>query len=136
VRNKSGNFFILPGTKEKKAKYRRPTLDGQEVLEKMTVRLIVPEEEQRFNDLFEKEHYSHGSQWVHGHLRYIVTCRGQWLALASWERGGPASQTSRSIHGMERTTAAPTAGLGGKQLELAGPCPVPFIPIWQAGSCI
>ena len=69
---------------EKKTKHRQPTINEQEVLEKMTVRLIVPEEEQRFKELLEKEHYLHSSQLVGEHLRYIVTWRGQWLALATW----------------------------------------------------
>ena len=70
--------------KGSKKGHRQPTIDEQHVLEQVTVRLIRPEEEPRFNDLLEKEHYLHSSQLVGEHMRYVVTWHGQWLALASW----------------------------------------------------
>jgi len=70
--------------KKSKAGYRQPTIDEQQVLEQMTVRLVLREEEPRCNEHLEQEHYLRSSQLVGEHLRYVVTWRGQWLALATW----------------------------------------------------
>lgn len=75
---------MLPGMKKSKAGYRQPTIDEQQVLEQMTVRLVLREEEPRCNEHLEQEHYLRSSQLVGEHLRYVVTWRGQWLALATW----------------------------------------------------
>ena len=70
--------------KNDRPKYRQPTVDEQHVLEVMTVRLVKSEEVERFDRLIVQEHYLHNAQLVGEHLRYVVTWKGQWLALASW----------------------------------------------------
>ena len=70
--------------KKDKVKHRQPTVDEQHVLEVMTVRLVEPEEVERFDQLIVEEHYLHNAQLVGERLRYVVTWKGRWLALASW----------------------------------------------------
>ena len=70
--------------KFKKMRPRRPTVDEQHVLEQVTVRLVRHEETARFDELIVEHHYLHSAQLVGEHLRYVVTYKGQWLALASW----------------------------------------------------
>lgn len=70
--------------KQDQRKYRQPTADEQQVLAGLTVRLVKPEEVERFNQLMIREHYLHNAHLVGEHLRYVATWKGQWLALASW----------------------------------------------------
>ena len=67
-----------------KKRFRRPTPDEQHVLEHLTLRLIKAKERARFDQLLEEEHYLKSAQLVGETLRYVVTFRGQWLALAAW----------------------------------------------------
>lgn len=69
---------------KKKACYQKPTGDEQQVLREMTVRLVYPHEEERFNQLLEQEHYLKSARLVGQSLRYVVAWKGQWLALAAW----------------------------------------------------
>jgi len=68
----------------KPARFRPPTLDEQHVLEHLTLRLIEPHEAARYATLMCAEHYLKSDRVVGEHLRYVVTYRGQWLALATW----------------------------------------------------
>ena len=70
--------------KQKCARFRPPTLDEQQVLTHLVVRLVRPDEVGRFNELIIQHHYLKSSQIVGEHLRYVAEYRGQWLALASW----------------------------------------------------
>ena len=65
--------------KKDKVKHRQPTVDEQHVLEVMTVRLVEPEEVERFDQLIVEEHYLHNAQLVGERLRYVVTWKGRWL---------------------------------------------------------
>ena len=70
---------------ERKVRYRKPTVDEQQVLRELTVRQVTtPAEVARFNQLLEEHHYLQSAQLVGEHLRYVVVWRGQWLALATW----------------------------------------------------
>jgi Druantia protein DruA/DDE_Tnp_1-associated/Transposase DDE domain len=78
------NFFTVPGMETKKARYRRPTEDEQQVLEGLRVELVRPEEMAQCKALLEKEHYLHSAQVVGEHLSYVAVWKGQWLAIAAW----------------------------------------------------
>ncbi|MGH8755642.1 MAG: ISAs1 family transposase [Burkholderiales bacterium] len=67
-----------------KQKFRRPAPEEQHVLEHLTVRLIKPQERQRYQALMEEHHYLHSHHLVGEQLCYVATFRGQWLALSSW----------------------------------------------------
>ncbi len=61
---------------------KKPT--GQDVLSKVTVRLIQEHEKPRWNELIEQEHYLHNPRLVGEQLRYVAEFEGEWLALLSW----------------------------------------------------
>lgn len=68
-----------------KVRFRRLSPDEQAVLNGMTLRLLEsPADRQRCDQLLTDHHYLHNAQLVGEHLRYAVTWRGQWLALATW----------------------------------------------------
>ena len=68
-----------------KSRFRRPSPTEQHVLEHMSVRLVTDRKEQdHFDQLLVEHHYLHSATLVGEHLRYVVTHRGEWLALASW----------------------------------------------------
>jgi predicted transposase YbfD/YdcC len=70
---------------EAKIRFRRPTADEQTVLAGMTVRRLErPEDRQRCDQLLTEHHYLKNAHLVGEQLRYAVTWRGQWLAVATW----------------------------------------------------
>lgn len=56
----------------------------QEILDRVTVRLIGREERARFDELLVKEHYLHNAELVGEQLRYVAEVQGQWVALLTW----------------------------------------------------
>ena len=60
------------------------TVIEQKVLDGVTVRLIHPDEQARFNSLIEKDHYLHNASWVGERLFYVAEYEGEWLALVAW----------------------------------------------------
>jgi hypothetical protein len=52
-----------------------------EVLRRITVRLVLPEERERFDLLLEKEHYLHSARLGGQALRYVAEWDEEWLAL-------------------------------------------------------
>jgi hypothetical protein len=60
------------------------TEEQQALLEGVQVRLIVPEERERFDQLIATEHYLCNAQLVGEQLRYVAEYKGQWVALMSW----------------------------------------------------
>jgi predicted transposase YbfD/YdcC len=68
-----------------KTKRRRPSADEQEVLNLMQVRLLTsPKDTARCDQLIIEHHYLHDATLVGEQLRYAVTYKGRWLALATW----------------------------------------------------
>ena len=60
-----------------------------EFLRRVEVRLLVPEERERFDELLEQEHYL-GSARVGGQsLRYVAEVDGQWVALLTFSGAAP-----------------------------------------------
>jgi hypothetical protein len=74
-------------SKPNQPRSRRPTPDEQHVLDHLTVRLVLPQEVRRYDALMVEHHYLKSSRGVGEHLRYVVTYRGRWLALATWSAG-------------------------------------------------
>jgi len=69
---------------KKRARFRQPTPDEQEILIHLVVRLVQPDEVERFDQLLSEHHYLKNGHLVGEHLRYVAEHGGQWLALASW----------------------------------------------------
>jgi len=65
--------------------YRLPNIDEQAVLETLQVRLGLPTEQARWNNLVRQHHYLKNANLVGEQLRYVVTdAIGTWLALIGW----------------------------------------------------
>ena len=84
-----------------------------EFLRKVEVRLLAPEERERFDELLEQEHYL-GSARVGGQsLRYVAEVDGQWVALLTFQRpGGSTFQGAGGLDRLECAPAGPTARVG------------------------
>ena len=68
----------------------KPTSTSEsEVLRGVSVRLIRPEERERFDQLLETEHYIHSARLGGQSLRYVAEWDGQWLALLSFSGAAP-----------------------------------------------
>lgn len=55
-----------------------------DVLAKVTVRLITPEEKPRWDELITQRHYLGNAHLVGRQLRYIAELDGDWVALIGW----------------------------------------------------
>jgi len=60
------------------------------VLERVSVRLLFPEERERLDQLLEQEDYLHSARLGGQSLRYVAELDGQWVALLSFS--APALQ--------------------------------------------
>jgi hypothetical protein len=58
--------------------------EQQKLLHTVTVRLILPEERERYDQLLESQHYLHKAELVGEQLRYVAEAQSQWLALLTW----------------------------------------------------
>jgi len=56
----------------------------QAVLESVTVRLIRPEEQARWEELVSEHHYLKNAHMVGERLCYVAEYQGQWMALLGW----------------------------------------------------
>ena len=63
-----------------------PELD---LLRKVTVRLIQPEERERFDQLLEQRHYLHRARLGGQSLRYVAEVDGEWMALITFSGASP-----------------------------------------------
>lgn len=55
-----------------------------DVLGRVSVRLLLPEERERFDQLLEQEHYLHSARLGGQSLRYVAELDGQWVGLISF----------------------------------------------------
>lgn len=55
-----------------------------DILKRVTVRLIRPDERARFDALLIERHYLHEAKLVGQHLRYVAELDGQWVALLTF----------------------------------------------------
>ena len=67
----------------------RPGAPEPDFLRKVTVRLILPEERDRFDQLLEQEHYLHSARVGGPSLRYVAEVDGQWMALLTFSGASP-----------------------------------------------
>jgi hypothetical protein len=64
---------------------RLPNNDEQSLLEQLQVRLVVPAERRRWDQLVRQHHYLKNARLVGEQLRYVVIdAAGNWLALIGW----------------------------------------------------
>ncbi len=65
---------------------RRPlSADEQDILEHLQVRVLDSRQDRaRCDELIIQHHYLHDATLVGEQLRYVVTYKGKWLALATW----------------------------------------------------
>ena len=65
---------------------RKPVLSAAEqaLLDGVTLRLILPHERERFDQLLIEQHYLHNASLVGEQLRYVAEFQGQWVALLAW----------------------------------------------------
>jgi hypothetical protein len=63
------------------------TENEQALLEGVQVRLLRPEERERFEELMGQQHYLGNAQVVGERLRYVAEYQGQWVALMTWSAG-------------------------------------------------
>ena len=54
------------------------------VLEQIVVRLVAPQEQERWNQLISQHHYLRKANLVGERLCYVVEYQGHWLALLGW----------------------------------------------------
>src|SRR5260221_10735777 len=54
------------------------------VLDQITVRLIRPDEQDRWDQMVSQHHYLKNANLVGEQLRYVAEHEGQWLALLGW----------------------------------------------------
>lgn len=59
------------------------------LLQQVTVRLIWPEERERFDQLLEEQHYLRSARLGGQSLRYVAEVQGQWLALITFSGASP-----------------------------------------------
>jgi Domain of unknown function (DUF4338)/Transposase DDE domain/DDE_Tnp_1-associated len=68
-----------------KTKRRHVSVDEQQILDHLQVRLLtLPKDKTRCDELVVEHHYLHDATLVGEQLRYVATYKGQWLALATW----------------------------------------------------
>lgn len=64
---------------------RLPGIEEQRVLDELEIHLLLePDQQARWNQLVIEQHYLHKATLVGEQLRYVVSYRGQWLALLGW----------------------------------------------------
>jgi hypothetical protein len=60
------------------------TAEQQNLLDGVQVRLLAPEERERFDQLLQAEHYLKSTQLVGEQVRYVAEYQGQWVGLLAW----------------------------------------------------
>jgi hypothetical protein len=68
---------------------REKTAPEGDYLQQVSVRLIGPEERERFDDLLESRHYLHSARVGGQSLRYVAEVDGQWVALLVFSGAAP-----------------------------------------------
>lgn len=70
-----------------------------EYLRKVSVRLISPQERERFDTLLESQHYLHSARVGGASLRYVAEVAGQWVALLVFSGAAPHTKARESTIG-------------------------------------
>jgi hypothetical protein len=78
-------MFTALKTSQSKSTFKPQSLvPDRDVLERVKVRLITPDERERFDELIRTRHYLRSATLVGEQLRYVAECDGRWLALLCW----------------------------------------------------
>ena len=84
-RRSAGLFaFLREFSSMSKALYRVPLPKEQALLERVEVRLAMPQEREAFDRLLCVHHYLKKAQFVGEQLRYVAELGGRWVALLVW----------------------------------------------------
>jgi len=109
-----------------KVRFRRPTADEQTVLSDLGVKLLVrPQDIQKCDQLLIEHHYLHSAQLVGEQLRYAVTWKGQWFAVATWSAAAFTSRRGISLLVGRRSNGA-NGCPGGQQFAFVCSARVPL----------
>lgn len=74
----------------------------QEVLQRVTVRLVTdPDERRQFDDMMKQWHYLESSRMVGEQLRQVAEVNGVWVALLGWSAGTLKSAPRRAWVGWD-----------------------------------
>lgn len=85
MRDNPKSFVYSFGMSKNQFRFRRPTADEQTVLMGMSLKLLVqPQDLQKCDQILIEHHYLKSAKLVGEQLRYAVTWKGQWLAVATW----------------------------------------------------
>ena len=76
---------LFYGSGMAKSNRRKPSVNEQEVLDHLQVRLLTSAKDKaQCDQLIVEHHYLKDATLVGEQLRYVATYKGQWLALATW----------------------------------------------------
>src|ERR1017187_8410913 len=70
-----------------KAKRSVTTEERPDLLDGVQIRLCLPAEQERFDQLLVEQHYLKNAQLVGERLRYTAEYQGQWVGLLAWSAG-------------------------------------------------
>jgi len=70
-----------------KKNIQMPDSREQQILEGLQVRLVRKDEQPRYEQLIDQQHYLGSVPLVGEQLRYVAEYHGEWLALLSWNAG-------------------------------------------------
>jgi hypothetical protein len=68
---------------------KEKTAPEWDYLRQVSVRLLLPEERERFDTLLESQHYLHSARVGGQSLRYVAEVKGQWVALLVFSGAAP-----------------------------------------------
>ena len=68
---------------------KQKTAPECDYLPKVSVRLLNPEERERFDALLESDHYLHSARVGGQSLRYVAEVEGEWIALVAFSGAAP-----------------------------------------------
>jgi len=75
---------------------KQKTAPECDYLGKVKVRLMGPEERERFDGLLESQHYLHSARVGGQSLRYVAEVEGQWVALLVFSGAAPHTKARES----------------------------------------
>lgn len=82
-----------------------------DLLQKVTVRLLLPAERASFDQLLEQKHYLHSARLGEPSLRYVAEADGHWLALITFSGASPHTKAREQRIGWTPRQRARRLGL-------------------------
>jgi hypothetical protein len=85
---------------------KHETVPELDLLQQVRVRLILPQERERFDELLEQKHYLKSARLGGQSLRYVAEVDGQWMALITFSGASPHTKArEKSIRWTPRQRA-------------------------------